>query len=525
MKTLATNIGSGFMFLWVFAIHATVESSAQSTVNPTSSQGSTASAPTGKAPVITPNALPYTLEFVEKKYSAKKPLPRLQSYSLFPSASGEWIVIGGRRQGLHTFQSAPATNFIPDSANNFIFVINPANGKYWSFDVNKLPANLSAPLQATNQQFYYDPATDQAYILGGYGLKADKSNMITFNTLIRFKVSSMNTAIKKGQSAGQIAALIEFAQDSKERFAVTGGELLKMGSNFYLVMGQRFDGQYRAFGQSDFQQEYTEAVGVFSLVPDSLKINSYGQNPVKTGDQPFHRRDGNFVHDMDPVTGKPRIAVFGGVFKPGIIGAYTYPIYINNPSTPTIVRNANQKFSQYTCPVITVYDSSKTKSVYHTFFGGISHHYYAQTKAQKAVYDSATFQKRNDGFPFIADITTFLQSSSGTYSEFIHPNPTPGNRLIGTSSVFVLHPSMASKGYVFENGVINLAKIPLNKRLLVGYMYGGIEAQNPLPSKPNTGTFVSNSIIEIYLTYKPFGAISADQAHPSVAADANLRRE
>ncbi len=473
-------------------------------------------------PKLVANALPFTLDFKEVTYAGAKPLPRLQSYAVATSKAGEWIIVGGRRQGLHTFESAPATNFVRDSANNFLFVINPVSGQQWSFDVRKLPANLSAPLQATNSQQYYDLANDQLYLVGGYGWKADKSNMTTFNTIIRFKVDDMVAAIKSAQSPARIAALMEFGQD--DRFAVTGGELLQLNSAFYLVFGQNFIGQYRAFGGSDFQQTYTEEVRIFTLLPNSLTINSYGATTTTNSDHPFHRRDGNTVADIDPTTGQPRIAVYGGVFRPGIIGAYTYPVYINGPGTPVIVPTANQKFSQYNCPVISVYDSGPTKSVYHTFFGGIGHYYYSQTASQKMVYDSATLEHRNDGFPFVADISTFIQSAGGIYKEFILPAPIPGNRLVGSSVPFLLNQTMITKGYVFDNGVINLAKIPRNTRLLVGYVYGGIEAQNPLPRQPNTGTFVSNSVFQVYLTYKPSAAIPASQAHESTKDEGNLNR-
>lgn len=468
------------------------------------------------------NALPFTLEFVEKKYGSTRPLPGLQSYVAAPSKGGDWLFVGGRRQGLHTFEPAPVKNFIPDSANNLLLVINPTNGQQWSFDVNKLPPALSAPLQAANQQSWYDRATRQLYIVGGYGWKADKTDMITFNTILRFKVDDLVAAIKTAQPPTRIATLIEVATD--DRLAVTGGELFQMNSTFYLVFGQKFTGQYRAFGGSDFEQTYTEEVRNFRLMPNQLKILSYGATTNTEPDRPFHRRDGNIIHDINPTTGKPRIAAFGGVFKPGIIGAYTYPIYIDGPGTPTVDRTGNQKFSQYGCPVISVYDGGATRSVYHTFFGGIGHYYYAQTPTQKAVYDSATQQGRNDGMPFVADVTTFLQSANGTYKEFIHPNPIPGNRLAGSSVPFLLNQAMVAKGYTYENGVINLARIPKQVRLLIGYIYGGVEARNPLPSRPNSGTSGSSSVFGVYLTYKPSAAIPANQGHQSVTNAAHLSR-
>ncbi len=469
------------------------------------------------------NALPFTIEFVEKNYSADT-LPRLQSYAFAVTRSGNWLIVGGRRQGLHTFQSAPAKNFIPDSSNNFIFIINPTTGTYVSYDVNRLPAALAAPLQATNQQYYYDKNTDQLYLIGGYGWNAAKTDMLTFNTIIRFGVDAMVKAIVNNETDAQIASLLQSAQD--DRFAVTGGDLFKLNNNFYLVFGQRFDGQYRAFGGNTFTQNYTEEVRIFNLLPNSVKINSYGANTNTTGDRPFHRRDGNLVNDINPATGLPRITAFGGVFKPGIIAPYTYPVYITGPSAPVVDTTGQQNFSQYSCPVISVYDSAAAdKTVYHTFFGGIGHYYYRQTGSQKGVYDSATQQGRNDGFPFVQDVSTFQQSASNNYKEFIQVNPIPGNRLLGASIPFIPNTSLVQQGYAYDNDVIKLAAIPQGKRVLAGYIYGGIEAENPLPRIPNTGTFVSNSVFEVYITHTPAAAIPASFAHESAKSDSNLHRK
>jgi hypothetical protein len=461
------------------------------------------------------DTLPFTIEFVEQSYTGSKPLPRLQSYTSAMSKEGEMLVLGGRRQGLHTFAEKPTNNFIPDSANNFIFVINPENGNYSSFDVNQLTSgDLSAFLQSTNQQAYYDFAKDQLYVIGGYGWKKDKSDMLTFPMIVRFTVADMVNAVKSNAPASKIEALFEVSKD--ERFAVTGGELYRMDNKFYLVFGQRFDGQYRAFGGSDFKQKYTEEVRTFTLKPNTLTILSYGAQTNSNADQPFHRRDGNIIDDINPANGQMRVTAFGGVFRPGIIGAYTNPIYINPTGLPVIDTTLSQKFSQYECPVISVYqEKSPNNTVYHTFFGGISHYYFFQTLAHKQAYDSVTAQGRNDGFPFIADVSTLQLSAKGTYKESFFPKSITKNRLLGASTDFMLYPDLIKNGMAFENGVIKLDKIPQDQKVLVGYIYGGIEAQNPLPLIPNTGTFVSNSLFKVFLTKKPYRVIPASKAKES----------
>lgn len=454
------------------------------------------------------NALPFTIEFVEQNYGAKAALPSLQSYASAMNQAGELFIAGGRRQGLHTFNPAPATNFEKDSANNFLFILDPVAGDQWSFDVNQLGDELSAPLQATNLQSYHDEASDYMYIVGGYGWKADGSNMVTFGTVIRFKLEDVSAAIKSGASASSIKSMMQIGKD--DRLAITGGELFMLNGSFYLVFGQKFDGQYRAFGGTDFTQEYSNQFRVFRLDPQTLKVTAYGATPNSGADQPFHRRDGNILESIDPTTGMENITALGGVFRPGIIGGYDYPIYISSPSGVAMDSTVHQRFSQYECPVITVYnETAQDTSVYHTMFGGISMYYYSQTPDQRAAFDTVTAQGRNDGLPFIADISTFQKSSSGTYQEFIQSNPIPGNRLLGSSISFIGNRSLEAALMAFDNGVIRLSNVPTGEKILAGYIYGGIEAQYPFPSIPNQGTWVSNTVFAVYVTNSPSGAIPA----------------
>ena len=456
-------------------------------------------------------ALPFTIEFVEQNYGAKPALPSLQSYVSAMNQDGELFIAGGRRQGLHTFNPAPANNFVKDSANNFLYIIDPMAGDQWSFDVNQLSDDFSAPLQSTNLQSYHDESSDYMYIVGGYGWKADGTDMVTFGTVIRFKLEDVSAAIKSGASASDIEAMMQIGKD--DRLAITGGELFMMNGSFYLIFGQRFDGQYRAFGGTDFTQEYSNEIRVFRLDPQTLKVTAYGATPNSGADQPFHRRDGNIFESIDPATGKQIITALGGVFKPGIIGAYDYPIFISGPSTVAMDSSVHQMFSQYECPVIRIYNETpQDSSMYQTMFGGISRYYYSQTPDQRAVFDTATFQGRNDGLPFIADITTFQQSSSGTYQEFILPNPIVGNRLLGSSITFIENRALEAELMAFDNGVIRLSNVPSDSKILAGYIFGGIEAQNPFPSIPNQGTWVSNTLFAVYVTNTPSGAIPASNA-------------
>jgi hypothetical protein len=349
------------------------------------------------------------------------------------------------------------------------------------------------------------------YIVGGYGWKADGSDMVTFGTVIRFKLEDVSAAIKSGASASSIKPMMQIGKD--ERLAITGGELTMLNGSFYLVFGQRFDGQYRAFGGTDFTQEYSNEIRVFRLDPQTLKVTAYGATPNSGAAQPFHRRDGNIFESIAPSTGNEIITALGGVFRPGIIGGYDYPIFIASPSAVSMDSTVHQRFSQYECPVITVYnETAQDTSVYHTMFGGISMYYYSQTPDQQAAFDTVTAQGRNDGLPFIADISTFQKSTTGTYQEFIHPSPIPGNRLLGSSITFIGNRSLEADLMAFDNGVIRLTNVPSGAKILAGYIYGGIEAKDPFPLIPNQGTWVSNTLFAVYVTNSPSGAIPASFA-------------
>lgn len=455
--------------------------------------------------------LPFTLKFEPADLAPGVKLPLLQSYVGTVTKDGCLLLLGGRSQGLHTFKGG-RDNFDAEQSNNQIYVIDPANGQFWSFDVNQLSASLAAPLQSTDQQGCYERVTDTMYIVGGYGWNADRSDMKTFGCIISVQVEALATAIRESASVQEVESLFKMSED--DRFAITGGELIKMEDTFYLVGGQIFNGQYSAFGGADFYQVYSNEVRIFTLANDSLEILNYGVTRPQEPDAPLHRRDGNIIPDIDPITGTQRITCYGGVFPPGIIGGYTYPVFIYGPSLLLYERSARQKFSQYQCPVISVYDENADGNrTHHTFFGGISHHYYSQTTEQKKIFEEAIQQGRNDGLPFIADISTFTQSSDGTYAEFLHKEPIPGNELAGTSCHFMGLPELYNQGMVFDNDVIRLSKIPTENQILIGYIYGGIVAEAPYPKIPNEGTAASNNLYKVYLSRQPEEVLPADLGH------------
>jgi len=498
-------------------------------------------------------AIPYTLEFIQI-YGDTSPTPApvnpppppqlppdpapppalqpFHSYCVAVDPSGGWYLVGGRWwQGLHQFRSNQgAQNFLPKGTNPYLWYIDPvAKTATQLMDLRTLPASLSAPLMSTNSQCLYDPSSDSWLIAGGYGVDPASSsgNMKVFDILLRLnprKIATIarNTAVSPSARLQAIQAAVQVVQGAPPGwFDVTGGQLRVLGPiaapTYVLLFGQKFTGNYNPFNQSP-DQDYTEEIRYFRISQNPFRVISSGRltAPSPTGpnaDHPFHRRDLPLVNSVDPATGSFRISALGGVFPPGLIAGYLYPVQVtvrNNQITPVIDRASVKRFSQYQCPTVVIWDAAG-RTVYHTSFGGIGHYYYHYDRFQQQVYDSVTRVGRNDGLPFIGDISTFLLRADGSSAEFIAPDPIPQNKLRGTSIEFI--PSPSATPFMLANGVLNLQSIQPNARIRVGYIYGGVEAVYPLPVIPSFGTLASNALYEVYLTRKPWDGIPASAAH------------
>ena len=511
-------------------------SSAASNVNGTPKRTAGAAAQTGTDPSgapVTMGALPFTLKFEEVTYTTA-PLA-LHSYAFANPDGGKYLLVGGRAApaGLHSFKNAPANNF--PSPNNTMIVFDPANGVVGTFDVSKLSWDFAKILQATNGQGYYDRSTDMFYLCGGYGMgNPDGSNYMTFGALLRFPATKVIAAILQGQTdaarAAAIQPLIESVSDPS--LAVTGGELFEMNGIFTLVFGQQATGMYDAF-TGNFQQVYTCQARYFQINPNNFGQGLLNQG-VSTTSNDYHRRDGNTVSTYDPNTGSPIIGAFGGVFPPGIIGCYSKPVYLTvSTSSRTIKQDAfSQKMSAYNCPTVVAYSAGQ-KAVYHTFFGGVSHYWLNQTWLHGSTYQQVTQAGRNDGMPFCEDISVLVRKAGGSYKEWIYPMPIaavgyPPNapqpplpaglpsvvsNLRGSSARFLPDPSLISSGKMDSEGVVLLDQFQPNDSVVIGYTYGGIEAQNPLPQTPNTGTKCSNAVYKVTLVMQPADAVDVRYAH------------
>jgi len=473
----------------------------------------------GPSPAIaqTANPVPYTLSFVPVPLA---PGTAMHSYCVADVSPTSLLILGGRIQGLHQFNSSG--NFA--GPNTQLWEVNPTTGTATPIvDLTQISPELGDPLMATNQECEYHADTGDWFIVGGYGLDHKTNSYVTFPTITRLPAnqilaiahSAQLTAAKK-TAAYKALFVVPDHQITDPTMRVTGGSLSHMASGLeFLAFGQDFEGNYNPFGV--FTQTYTQAVLPFTITLNPFAIHPLAPKTSTLPGAPFNRRDFASGYDVDPATGQERFAIFGGVFPPGKIAAYAYPVYISGSGLSISVtpdQTLAQHFGAYEEPVIVVWDGSQ---VYHTFFGAISHYFLNQSPAQAQVYNYVTAQGRNDGMPFVEDISTLIENAQGQYSEYVAPDPIPNNKLHGASVDFLPNTSLSQHFQGTGSSVVNLSTFQPGEKELIGYIYGGIDADFPLPCTPSHGTHAAATMYQVYLTYTPWpNLVPASQAHEAV---------
>jgi hypothetical protein len=499
-------------------------------------------------PQVDITALPFSVE-LQTPFTFDK-VPALHSYaSAQANVDGvKWLFVGGRIGGLHAFDAptpaSPANSFPRDAANDRVWVIDIANKQVWSMPLAELCPEEQFPgsqfdkyqMQASNA--ISCQVSDNLYIMGGYGFspKSEATAKIqTFGTLTVMHVGAVINAVMKQQPV----AVADVTQLNDPRFKVTGGELLPFYGTqpqpdddskgdkaaapattplqLCAVFGQAFDGLYSVRISATgtlFQQRYTEQIAIFSLTETpELKLADFNTYPNINGLppmlidgytypdyiklRPYHRRDLNVLPALSP-DGKPRIGVYGGVFRPGLFESYLEPIYIDSiDSCSYEIQGANysydsffpgtdhsfqQLLNQYKCASLPIY-AAATKQMTTIFFGGISNYRYDAANNQlikDPIKLAPTGRPIVDGVPFSKEITSLVVRSDNSSVGYVLPIAMPD--FLGTEAELLIDPSIPQS----QNGVIQLDQITEPKT--IGYIYGGIRS-----FAPYTGEFEANA--------------------------------
>lgn len=417
---------------------------------------------------------PYLLEIIPVEMPR---LPGLHSYA-HAQHDGKWLIIGGRTDGLHN--RTPNTAFPAASNNTNIFVIDVKEKQFWSASVNGLSTNLKEQLQTTNMNFIQDGS--RLYFTGGYAFSASRANHITFPFIIVIDVPGLIQAVMNQTDISSF-----FAQIHDERFAVSGGQMGKIGETFYLIGGHRFDGRYNPVGGPSFTQEYTNQIRKFKIAPN---IGPFAIVEYETITDPVHlrRRDYNLVPQIFAFE-KQGYMISSGVFQINADLPFLYPVDITEEGyTPRT--NFNQYLSHYHGVKVGVYDK-ENKQMHSLFFGGMSQYYYENGEL---IQDNLV--------PFTKTISRVTRYEDGNLQEYLIPVEMPG--LQGASAEFIPNLTLP----IYDNKVVKLSEIK-EESILLGHIYGGISSptRNPFANNQTNTTTANPSIYEIKLIKSPISGI------------------
>lgn len=371
-------------------------------------------------------------------------LPGIQAYA-WGQHDGLWLIVGGRIDGLHRRQ--PWATFNPEGRNIQLTVVDPAHQKIWTSPLTSLSIPLQDQLSSTNMEFHQDGNT--LYLVGGYGHSQTIDAKVTYAMLTAIDMPSVIMAVINGQD---LSPYVKTMTDP--RFAVTGGHLHKINETYFLVGGQKFDGNYNPMNHPSFTQEYINGFRRFQLENDgtSIKVTQYTS---VTDTAAFHRRDYNVAPLILP-DGQEGLMSYSGPFQ--LIADLPYLNVVSiDQNKYTAVPGFAQYYCNYHSAVMPMY-SSADQAMHTIFFGGIAQ--YADEDG-KLVEDSDV--------PFVKTISRVTQDAQGMLTEYKLSIEMPG--YLGASAEFI--PASGIPRY--DNGVIKLDQLR-GDSMLVGYVYGGIES-------------------------------------------------
>ena len=397
----------------------------------------------------------------------------LQAYA-FGKHEGKWLIVGGRLDGLHRRQ--PFASFDVAGNNNQIIVIDPVSLKKWTAPISSLSTALQEQLSSTNMQFHQQGK--HLYIIGGYGYHAAIGSRKTFGSLIAIDVPAVVEAVIAGTSFSR-----HFRQINDNQFAVTGGHLKKINSTFYLIGGNKFDGNYNPMGNPTYTQVYTDAIRKFNISDDGTNI-VISHLPTINDAENLHRRDYNAVPQILP-NGAEGITAFSGVFQPDVDLPYLNCVNIDSTKYE-VNNNFQQYYNHYHCAVLPLYSASKNE-MHNVFFGGIAQY-----------YDRAGTLVQDNNVPFVKTIARVSRNAAGTMAEYKLPVEMPS--LLGASAEFIPLddvPQYANEVYKLDNFSTDTT--------LVGYIYGGISssAANIFFTNNGTQSSASSQIFKVFVIKNP----------------------
>ncbi len=413
--------------------------------------------------VISAQQVPFQVEIEVVNAAA---VPPIHSFA-FAQHGSKWLIVGGRTNGLHGFSTND--NFDVMFANEYIVVVDTTTWNYSTASILGLPMNIKDPLRSTNMQ--YSVIGDYLYIAGGFGWDSTLNRYDTYPTLTAIRIDSMINAV---QNALPIAPHIR--QITNPNLQVTGGEMITIADTSYLIFGHYFRGRYQETPGPVFVQTYQDQVKKFVINDDGTNLSITYHGAI-TDTNNFHRRDLNVGPTMD-LQGNESWAAYSGVFRKDADLPYLSPIQYNPNGTYTVDTTFDQELNNYTCPLLPIFDSVHG-TMYTVLFGGCSQYDYNPANGN-LTYDSLV--------PFVHDVSVMVHADNGQWAQV--PLQLQFPSWLGSNMKFVTLDTVP----MYDNDVVRLRDV--QSRILVGYLYGGIQATGP-----NDQPSVANdTIFRVYLT-------------------------
>jgi hypothetical protein len=398
-------------------------------------------------------------------------LPGLHSFAA-AQYGGKWLLLGGRKDGLHPKNGG----FQTSSANQHIYVVEPASGQVWQRPLAELSDTIREQLQSSNMEFAQ--WGEALLFVGGYGRSEVLQDHRTHPYLTIINLPGVLSAIAEGD-----ALQPHFQQVQDTFFAVTGGQLAVLNDTCYLVGGHRFEGLYSASAGSNNVQVYTNAIRKFTLVADSTGWRVHHKIEVKD-ELNLHRRDYNLAHQVFK-NGESGISAFSGVFQPGLALLPFLNVVEIGAGGHAPVNGFSQFLAHYHCAKLPVFAASQNEM--HTlFFGGMSQYY----------LNASDSLIKDNRVPFVRTASRVSRLADGSYEEAAFDAELP--IYTGTGAEFLLGESVPT----LPNGIVDLDALP-DGETLAGYIVGGIVTPdgqpNPFIFNLTGQTTASNLLIKVFL--------------------------
>lgn len=421
------------------------------------------------SPVLIDQQLPFGISIEVDDFI----LPEGLHSGAFAAYKGKWLYISGRTNGMHTFEPNN-NNFPPSSQNTSVFVIDPIKKTVVSRSLLDAESGLSQNeidiLSTTSPLYYQNGKT--LYIVGGYGVESNSGEFTTKDTLTAVDIPGLINWVTKPTMLKNATKYFRTIHDPLLR--LTGGNMFKSAQNLYLlVFGQDFEGFYL----QNSTGIYTEQVRRCFIHDNGklLAVRFINPSPLQP-DPSFRRRDLNVVPIIKGHHGRTygALVALAGVFTE-TEGVWTVPVEIDlaghcTMADPEDPKTFKQPMNHYDCANAGLY-SRESGDMYTLLFGGISFGYIVN-----GVYVTDPLNA------FINQVTAVRINRRGVYSQYLigefpvilSTQSNPGNQLLFGSNANFVSANLLSE---YKNGVFKLDK--LKKRVLLGYIIGGIESTLP----------------------------------------------